>query len=114
MLLATRKQSFIRLVNFVPGVLVLLRNKSTVSTTTRRINDNRLRVKQTLVTLTPFRTLTNKKRALASAKALSLKVAMTYSPTNLRSTIGAPDGDTATDKVTVTFSAPKALVPCVV
>ena len=32
----------------------------------------------------------------------------------IESTTGAPDGDTATDKVTVTFSAPKALVPCVV
>ncbi len=32
----------------------------------------------------------------------------------IESTTGAPDGDAATDKVTVTFSAPKALVPCVV
>jgi len=32
----------------------------------------------------------------------------------IESTTGAPDGDTATDKVTVTFSAPKALVPCIV
>ena len=32
----------------------------------------------------------------------------------IESTTGAPDGDTATDKVTVTFSASKALVPCVV
>lgn len=47
-------------------------------------------------------------------KAPAYLSSVPYPVVKIESTTGAPDGDTATDKVTVTFSAPKALVPCVV